>query len=114
MYSLTAEHASCQAHTEAKRCPSLSTKRVSPHVLRHTPALRVLQTTNDIRKVSLWLGHSNMQTTKMYTQADPSVKLKTLESVVAPKLRSGRLKATDKLITLIRPITFMRSKETSK
>ena len=58
----------------AEHCPSLAKKRVSPHVLRHTCALTVLQATNDLRKVSLWLGHSSMQTTEMYTRADPSVK----------------------------------------
>lgn len=80
------------------RCPSLTTKRVSPHVLRHTCALTVLQATKDIRKVALWLGHANIQTTEMYIRTDPSVKLEALESIVAPKLRSGRFKATDKLI----------------
>ena len=101
------------AHTAAKRCPSLSTKRVSPHVLRHTCALTVLQATNDIRKVALWLGHANMQTTEMYTRADPSIKLEALESVVAPKLRSGRFKATDKLIASLQTGSFMRSKKRS-
>ncbi|MBU4143160.1 site-specific integrase [Patescibacteria group bacterium] len=100
-------------HTAAKRCPSLSTKHVSPHVLRHTCALTVLQATNDIRKVALWLGHANMQTTEMYTRADPSVKLEALESIVAPKLRSGRFKATDKLIASLRAGSFMRSKKRS-
>ena len=47
-----------------KRCPSLSAKRISPHVLRHTCALTILQATKDLRKVSLWLGHSSMQTTE--------------------------------------------------
>ena len=97
------------AQTAAKRCPTLSTKRVSPHVLRHTCALTVLQTTNDLRKVSLWLGHANMQTTEMYTRADPSMKLEALESIVPPKLRSGRFKATDKLIASLWPHSFMRS-----
>ncbi len=81
-------------HTAATRCPSLLKKRVSPHVLRHTCALTVLQATKDLRKVSLWLGHANMQTTEIYTRADPSIKLEALESVVAPNLRSGRFKAT--------------------
>src|SRR5207302_9106780 len=54
----------------AKGCPSLLLKRVSPHVLRHTCALTILQATKDLRKVSLWLGHSNMQTTEMYTRAE--------------------------------------------
>lgn len=101
------------AKRAAKRCPSLSTKRISPHVLRHTCALTVLQATQDLRKVSLWLGHANMQTTEMYTRADPSVKLEALESVIAPKLRSGRFKATDKLIASLRTGSFMRSEWTS-
>lgn len=101
------------ARTAAKHCPSLSTKTVSPHVLRHTCALTVLQATKDLRKVSLWLGHANMQTTEIYTRADPSVKLEALESVVPPKLRSGRFKATDKLIASLQAGSFMRSKKTA-
>jgi len=50
----------------SQHCPSMATKRISPHVLRHSCALRVLEATKDIRKVSLWLGHANMQTTEMY------------------------------------------------
>jgi site-specific recombinase XerD len=95
----------------AERCPSLAEKRISPHVLRHTCALTVLQATNDLRKVSLWLGHASMQTTEMYTRADPSVKLEALESIVAPKLRSGRFKATDELIASLQAGNFMRSKK---
>ena len=102
------------ARIAANHCPSLLTKRVSPHVLRHTCALTVLQATNDLRKVSLWLGHANMQTTEMYTRVDSSVKLEALESIVAPKLRSGRFKATDKLIASLRGGSFMQSKDTPK
>lgn len=91
-----------------KQCPSLAAKRVSPHVLRHTAALVALRATKDLRKVALWLGHANMQTTEIYTRVDPSVKLEMLESIVAPKLRSGRFKATDKLIASLKPQTFMR------
>ena len=101
------------AMTAAERCPSLATKRISPHVLRHTCALTVLQATNDLRKVSLWLGHASMQTTEMYTRADPSVKLEALESIVAPKLRSGRFKATDELIASLQAGSFMQSKKTA-
>jgi site-specific recombinase XerD len=99
-------------HTAGTRCPSLSSKRVSPHVLRHTCALTILQATKDLRKVSLWLGHSSMQTTELYTRADPSVKLEALGSVIAPKLRTGRFKATDKLIDLLKAAAIMRSKKT--
>ena len=56
-------------------CPSLASKRVSPHILRHTCAMTILQATKDLRKVSLWLGHASMQTTEIYTRADPTVKL---------------------------------------
>ena len=96
------------AKTAAARCPSPLTKHVSPHVLRHTCALTVLQATKDLRKVSLWLGHASMQTTEMYTRADPSVKLEALESIVAPKLRTGRFKATDKLIAVLKMQSVMR------
>jgi site-specific recombinase XerD len=94
--------------TAERRCPSLAAKRVSPHVLRHTAALVTLQDTKDLRKVSLWLGHAHMQTTEIYTRVDPSVKLEVLESIVAPKHRSGRFKATDQLIASLKPQTFMR------
>jgi integrase/recombinase XerD len=98
--------------TASQHCPSLATKRVYPHLLRHSCALSVLQATKDLRRVALWLGHAQTQTTEMYTRVDASVKLETLETVVPPKLRSGRFKATDKLIASLRGATFMRSKKT--
>jgi site-specific recombinase XerD len=93
-------------NTAAKSCPPLLTKHVSPHSLRHSCALTILQATKDIRKVALWLGHAHVQTTEMYTRADPSVKLEIVESVVAPKLRSGRFKAADKLIASLKAGSF--------
>jgi site-specific recombinase XerD len=103
-------------HVQAakERCSSLAKKRVSPHVLRHSCALTVLQATNDLRKVSLWLGHASIQTTEIYTRADPSVKLEALESIVPPKLRSGRFRASDELIASLQAATFMRSKKTTE
>jgi site-specific recombinase XerD len=103
-------------HVQAaiKDCPSLSAKRVSPHVLRHTCALTVLQATKDLRKVSLWLGHAHMQTTEMYTRADPSVKLEALEAMIAPTLRSGRFKATDTLNASLTSRSVMRSNTPSR
>ena len=100
--------------TATKHCPSLATKRISPHVLRHSCALTVLEATKDLRKVSLWLGHANMQTTEMYIRADPSIKLEALEAVTPPKLRSGRFHATDKLIASLTSHTIMRRGERSK
>jgi len=100
--------------TAINHCPSLASKRISPHVLRHSCALTVLEATKDLRKVSLWLGHANMQTTEMYTRADPSIKLEALDAVTAPKLRTGRFRATDKLIASLNTRSVMRRDAGSK
>ncbi len=91
-------------HTEtaARKCSTLNGKQVSPHVLRHTCAMVVLQATQDIRKVSLWLGHSNLITTEVYVRADPTEKLEAIEAVVPPSLRKGRFRPPDKLLTLLK------------
>jgi integrase/recombinase XerD len=91
-------------HTEAahRRCSTLHGKQVSPHVLRHTCAMVVLQATQDIRKVSLWLGHSNLTTTEVYVRADPTEKLEAIEAVVPPSLRKGKFRPPDKLLALLK------------
>lgn len=90
------------AETASGKCPSLLHKQVSPHVLRHTCAMIVLQTTHDIRKVSLWLGHSDLATTEIYTRADPTEKLEALNAIVPPHLRRGSFRPSDKLIAMLR------------
>lgn len=62
----------------------------------------VLQATQDIRKVSLWLGHSTLATTEIYVRADPSQKLEAIEAVVPPHLRKGKFRPPDRLIALLR------------
>ncbi|HEY2402806.1 MAG TPA: tyrosine-type recombinase/integrase [Steroidobacteraceae bacterium] len=91
-------------HAEAasQKCPSMLRKRVSPRVLRHTCAMIVPQSTNDIRKVSLWLGHSDLATTEIYTRADPTEKLETLNAIVPPQLRRGSFRPSDKVIAMLR------------
>jgi integrase/recombinase XerD len=79
-------------------CPSLIGKTVSPHVIRHTCAMTVLQATGDIRKVSLWLGHAGLATTQAYLQADPTEKLSIVVLMVPLNLRVGRFSAEDELI----------------
>jgi integrase/recombinase XerD len=86
----------------SQKCPSLSGKQASPHVLRHTCAMIVLQATQDIRKVSLWLGHSTLETTEIYVRADPSQKLEAIEAVVPPHLRKGKFRPQDRLIALLK------------
>lgn len=92
-------------HVEAATagCPSLAKKTVSPHVLRHTCAMTILRATGDIRKVSLWLGHSDIKTTQMYLRADPDEKLEAITKVADPKLARGRFRAPDKLIASLLP-----------
>ena len=82
----------------ATACPSLKGRSVSPHQLRHSCALLLLQATRDVRKVSLWLGHTDVRTTEVYLRIAPSEKLEAMEASVPPALRRGRFKAPDALI----------------
>lgn len=92
-----------QATTAAsKKQPTLRAKRVSPHVARHTCAMVALQATGDIRKVSLWLGHSSIQSTEIYTRVDPSEKLDTMNKIKPPQVRPGRFTPPDKLLALLK------------
>ncbi len=82
----------------AQKCPMLVGRRVTPHLLRHSCAVLMLQATRDIRKVALWLGHADIRTTEVYLRMDPSEKLEAVEAVLPPTLRRGRFKAPDALI----------------
>ena len=75
--------------TAAQKVPSIDTKRVTPHVLRHSTAMTILHATDDIRKVSLWLGHADIKTTETYVRASPAEKLGILETNTPPSIRSG-------------------------
>ena len=81
-----------------KSCPSLSGRSVSPHQLRHSGALTMLQATRDLRQVALWLGHADIRTTEIYLRVDPSEKLEAVEVAVPLGLRRGRFQAPDALI----------------
>lgn len=87
--------------TAARKQPSIEAKRVTPHVLRHTCALRTLQATKDVRKVSLWLGHASPQSTEIYLRADPTANLEALATVDAPMLKPGRFQVPDKLLAML-------------
>jgi len=100
------------ARAGAAHCPSLAGRSVSPHQLRHSCAVLMLQATRDIRKVALWLGHSDVRTTEIYLRLDPSEKLEAMEAVLPPTLRRGQFKAPDALIaTLLNPATTTRVME---
>lgn len=80
---------------------SLSTKRISPHILRRTCAMQTLQATKDVRKVSLWLGHARTQSTEVYLRMEPSQKLDMMDSMVPPSVTKGKFKITDKVLQMI-------------
>lgn len=82
---------------------ALATKHVTPHVLRHTCAMLMLHATHDLRKVALWLGHSSVTTTEVYTRVDPTVKLEAVQSFMPPSLKRGAFQPTDRLLALLKP-----------
>lgn len=86
----------------AGRQPTLTKKRISPHVLRHTCAMHTLRATHDVRKVSLWLGHASLQSTEVYLRADPEEKIEALAAMAAPSIKRGRFRAPDKLLALLK------------
>jgi integrase/recombinase XerD len=87
--------------TASRAVPSITSKRVSPHVLQHTCAMHTLQATRDVRKVSLWLGHASLQSTEVYLRADPTEKLEALAAMTPPTLKPGRFRAPDKLMAML-------------
>jgi len=98
------------ARAAAVKHPELAGRSVSPHQLRHSCAVMMLQATRDIRKVALWLGHADVRTTEIYLKLDPSEKLEAIEAVLPPALRRGRFKAPDALIaSLLDPQTSDRA-----
>ncbi|MGF6871085.1 hypothetical protein SAMN05192544_104052 [Paraburkholderia hospita] len=52
--------------------------------------------------MSLWLGHSDLATTEIYTRADPTEKLEALNAIVPPHLRRGSFRPSDKVIAMLR------------
>ena len=68
----------------SENCPSLKAKRVSPHTLRHTIAMHLLQSGVDITLIAMWLGHESIQTTHMYMTANLEMKEKALNTLQSP------------------------------
>lgn len=60
--------------TASKPCPSLLKKKVTPHVLRHTTAMELLQAGVDRAVIALWLGHESVETTQIYLHANLAFK----------------------------------------
>lgn len=84
-----------------KKCPSLATKRVSPHVLRHTAAMELLQAGVDHSVIALWLGHESPETTHIYLQADLALKEKILDKTKPLNVKASRYRPNDKLLQFL-------------
>jgi integrase/recombinase XerD len=87
--------------TARRSCPSLRTKRVSPHVLRHTTAVRLLQAGVDQATIALWLGHESVESTQVYLHADLEYKEKILSKVNTGKGERIIYRPDDNLLTFL-------------
>jgi integrase/recombinase XerD len=87
--------------TATKTCPSLRNKRISPHTLRHTNAMNLLQAGVDIASIALWLGHESVETTQVYLHADVAYKEKILARVDHGTGRSLRFRPDDELLAFL-------------
>ena len=85
----------------ASPCPSLSSKKVTPHVLRHTAAMRLLHAGVDVMTIALWLGHASSETTQIYLQADLALKERAIARTTPTGTRPGRYKPGDRLLAFL-------------
>jgi integrase/recombinase XerD len=85
-----------------ENCPSLKSKRVSPHVLRHSAAMELLQAGVDCSVIALWLGHESVETTQIYLHAHLALKEAALVKL-KPYSRSKRtrFKPSDRLLAFL-------------
>ena len=87
--------------TARQRCPSLKDKRVTPHTLRHTAAMVLLQRGVDRSVIALWLGHESIETTQVYLHADLRLKEKALARTASSGRAPGRYRPGDALLTFL-------------
>jgi integrase/recombinase XerD len=82
-------------------CPTLASKNVSPHVLRHTAAMRLLHAGVDTSVIALWLGHEQVETTQIYVHADQTMKERALARTVPLGTTPGRYRPPDTLLAFL-------------
>ncbi|MGF6695851.1 site-specific recombinase XerD [Paraburkholderia sp. MM5496-R1] len=83
---------------------SLANKQVSPHTLRHTTAMHLLQSGVPFNVIALWLGHESTNTTHRYVEADLAIKEKALARLEAPATKMRRFRAPDSLIRFLQTL----------
>lgn len=82
--------------------PDLAPRRISPHIIRHTTAMHLLQSGVAHELIALWLGHESPSTTHLYVEADLEIKRRTLESLPPPRTRRRASRATDPLLRFLK------------
>jgi len=87
--------------TASRACPSIGSKRVTPHTLRHSTAMDLLHHGIDQAVIALWLGHESVTTTQIYIHADMRMKEKALARVAAPTTPTGRYRPDDQLLAFL-------------
>ena len=92
---------STHAATAAQQCPSLSGKRIHPHVFRHSCAMTLLQAGVDTSVIALWLGHAGVRSTDAYIHADITIKEKALALTTPTSSPPGRYHPTDKVLAFL-------------
>jgi site-specific recombinase XerD len=85
----------------AEQCPSLKTKRVTPHVLRHSAAMQLLQNGVDRTVIALWLGHESVETTQIYIHADIQLKERAMAKTSPVGVPAGRYRPNDELLAFL-------------
>lgn len=89
------------AQAAAAGCPSLASKKVTPHVLRHTCAMRLLESGVDVTVISMWLGHESLRSTQVYLAAHLALKEKALARLTPPNTTPRRYKPTDDVLAFL-------------
>jgi integrase/recombinase XerD len=82
-------------------CPSIAAKKVTPHVLRHSCAMRLLGAGVDVAVIALWLGHESVRTTDIYQHADLALKERALARVAPNRMPAGRYRPSDTLLKFL-------------
>ena len=88
--------------TARRQCPSLTRKRVTPHVLRHTLAMDLLHHGADQTVIALWLGHESPETTSIYLHADMELKERALAHTTAKNVPIPRYRPSDRVMDFLR------------
>jgi integrase/recombinase XerD len=96
-----AQRLKLHAATAARTCPTIATKNLTPHILRHTCAMRMLAAGIDATTIALWLGHESPESTRAYLHADLQLKQQALDRTAPPHTRRGRYTPPDKLLAFL-------------